>query len=96
VTEISEDPTLAIDIGGTKVAIALVAAGRIWERRQIATPRTGEGADLVDAIVREIGAVMPARRIAIATTGVVCEGNLTALNPKTLPIENGFPLSSLF
>lgn len=93
-TEISEAPTLAIDIGGTKIAFALVAAGRIWKRRQIATPRTGEGADLVDAIVREIGAVTPARRIAIATTGVVCDGNLTALNPKTLPIENGFPLAA--
>jgi len=96
VTEISEDPTLAIDIGGTKVAIAiaLVAAGRIWERRQIATPRTGKGADLVAAIAREIGAVEPARRIAIATTGVVCEGSLTALNPKTLSIENDFPLAA--
>lgn len=93
-TETTDDPTLAIDVGGTKVAIALVADGRIRERRQFATPRTGRGADLVDAIVREIGATMPARRIAIATTGVVCEGTLTALNPRTLPIEDGFPLAA--
>ena len=93
-TETIEGSTLAIDVGGTKVAIALVAEGRIRERRQCATPRTGKGGDLVDAIVREIGTTMPAPRIAIATTGVVCDGNLTALNPTTLPIEDGFPLAA--
>jgi len=94
VTGVSEEPTLAIDIGGTKIAVASVAAGRIRERRQIATPRTGKGADVVAAIVREIGSVPSGRRIAVATTGVVREGHLTALNPSTLPIENRFPLAA--
>lgn len=93
-TGVSEEPTLAIDIGGTKIAVASVAAGQIRERRQIATPRTGKGADVVAAIVREIGSVPPGRRIAIATTGVVREGHLTALNPSTLPIEDRFPLAA--
>lgn len=93
-TGISDRPTLAIDIGGTKIAIATVAANRITERRQIATPRTGKGADLVAAIVREIGPVPSGRRIAVATTGVVREGHLTALNPATLPIEDLFPLAA--
>jgi len=94
VTGISEEPTLAIDIGGTKIAMASVAAGRIRERRQIATPRTGKGVDVVAAIVREIGSVPSGRRIAVATTGVVREGYLTALNPSTLPIEDRFPLAA--
>ena len=93
-TEVSEESTLAIDVGGTKVAVATVAAGRIRERRQFATPRTGRGADLVDAIAREVGPVPPGRRVAVATTGVVREGHLTALNPTTLPIEDRFPLAA--
>ena len=93
-TGVSEEPTLAIDIGGTKIAMATVAAGRILERRRIATPRTGKGADVVAAIVREIGPVPSDCRIAVATTGVVREGHLTALNPLTFPIEDRFPLAA--
>ena len=92
-TEASE-PTLAIDVGGTKVAVATVTAGSIRERRQFATPRTGRGADLVDAIVREVGPVPPGRRVAVAATGLVRGGHLTALNPTTLPIEDRFPLAA--
>ncbi len=93
-TVISETPILAIDIGGTKIALATVAAGRLSERRQVATPRTGRGADLVAAILRETGRFPEHHRIAIATTGIVREGRLTALNPQTLPIEDDFPLAA--
>lgn len=93
-TGVSEKSTLAIDIGGTKIAVATVAEGCIRERRQIATPRTGKGADVVAAIVREAGPVPSGCRIAIATTGVVREGHVTALNPSTLPIEDRFPLAA--
>ena len=93
-TGTSEEPTLAIDIGGTKIAMASVAAGRIRERRQIATPRTGKGADVVAAIVREIGSIPSGRLIAVATTGLIREGCLTALNPSTLPIEDRYPLAA--
>ena len=92
--EVSEEPVLAIDIGGTKIALAQVAGGCVRERRQIPTPRTGKGTDLIAAVVREIEAFASVRRIAIATTGMVDEGRLTALNPHTLPIENGFPLAA--
>ncbi|MDX7951345.1 N-acetylmannosamine kinase [Lichenihabitans sp. Uapishka_5] len=93
-TGVSEEAVLAIDMGGTKVAVASVGGEVIRDRRQIATPRTGKGADLVQAIVREIGPVPATRRIAVATTGVVREGCLTALNPSTLPIEDDFPLAA--
>lgn len=91
-TAISEKPILAVDIGGTKIAFATFAAGRLSNRRQIPTPRTGRGADLVAAIAREAG-FRELDRIAVATTGIVRKGRLTALNPETLPIEDEFALA---
>lgn len=83
---------LAVDIGGTKIAFADVENGRIARRRQVQTPRTGRGADLVEVISTEISQRSPSR-LAVATTGIVSDGRLTALNPSTLPIEDGFPLA---
>ena len=83
---------LAVDIGGTKIAFADVSNGSIEERSQIPTPRTGRGSDLVAAITAEANRRGPTR-IAVATTGIVSGGRLTALNPGTLPIEDGFPLA---
>jgi N-acylmannosamine kinase len=91
VTETS-DPVLAVDIGGTKVALAIVVGGQVTHRVQIATPRSGRGADIVEAIA-EHAALLPLTTAAgVATTGIVDHGRLTALNPATLPIEDGFPL----
>jgi N-acylmannosamine kinase len=92
VTETIE-PTVAVDIGGTKIAVARIENGAITERHQIATPRTGHGSDLTDAVaatVRKITA-LPAR-LGVATTGIVADGCLTALNPGTLPVENNYPI----
>lgn len=91
-TAASDRPVFAIDIGGTKIAAAEVLGRQLFDRRQTATPRTGRGDDLVAAITslaprHAIGAV------AVATTGIVRDGALTALNPHTLPIENGYPLA---
>jgi N-acylmannosamine kinase len=92
VTAVSDRSVFAIDIGGTKIAAAEVGGRQLRDRRQTATPRTGRGDDLVAAIVglapkHAVGAV------AVATTGIVRDGALTALNPQTLPIENGYPLA---
>lgn len=87
------EPTVVVDIGGTKIAVARVENGAISERHQIATPRTGHGSDLTDAVaatVRKITA-QPAR-LGVATTGIVADGCLTALNPGTLPVENNYPI----
>lgn len=91
-TETTE-PTVVVDIGGTKIAVARVENGAITERHQIATPRTGHGSDLTDAVaatVRKITA-LPAR-LGVATTGIVADDCLTALNPGTLPVENNYPI----
>ena len=84
---------LAIDIGGTKIAFADIEDNRPRNRHQIRTPRTGRGEDLVGAIVEQVSR-RRSSRIALATTGIVSDGCLSALNPGTLPIENGFPLAA--
>lgn len=95
-TDRSETPVLAIDIGGTKIAFAEVRGSHCTDRSQIATPRTGRGADLVAAIAGEAARRGDSLRspIGVATTGIVQDGCLTALNPGTLPIEDGFPLAN--
>jgi len=92
VTETSDRPILAIDIGGTKIAVALVADGRVTQRSQVQTPRSGRGADIVEAIAALAETLPLTAQAGVATTGIVDDGHLTALNPSTLPIENGFPL----
>lgn len=91
-TEVSSLPVRAIDIGGTKIALAIVDGTSVSDRYQFATPRTGRGRDLVAAIADALRRMPGDGPVAIATTGMVDEGGLTALNPNTLPIENGFLL----
>jgi N-acylmannosamine kinase len=93
VTETIETPILAIDVGGTKIAMGTVVAGRLIRRRQFPTPRTGRGDDLVKSILAAVDKTDMFEGIAIATTGIVADGRLSALNPETLPIENEFPLA---
>lgn len=91
-TEISDSSVLAIDIGGTKIALAVVDDGAVIERVQVPTPRSGKGDDIVAAIVEEARKLPATRRAGIATTGIVDAGRLTALNPVTLPIEDRYAL----
>nr|WP_210285987.1 N-acetylmannosamine kinase [Aureimonas jatrophae] len=85
-------PVRAVDIGGTKIALATVEGTSVSDRHQFATPRTGRGLDLVASIADALRRMPGDGPVAVATTGMVDEGRLTALNPTTLPIENGFPL----
>ncbi|RUX50997.1 ROK family protein, partial [Mesorhizobium sp. M4A.F.Ca.ET.050.02.1.1] len=92
-TAASDLPVLAIDIGGTKIATAEVSGRRIANRRQAPTPRTGKG----DHLIAAIAGLAPKSgfgAVAVATTGIVRDGALTALNPETLPIEDGYPIAS--
>lgn len=87
------ESVLAVDIGGTKIAFADVAGARLTNRRQIPTPRSGGGDALVEAVAAEIERV-GAGLFAVATTGIVADGTLTALNPVTLPVEDNYPLAA--
>src|SRR5471030_2183530 len=84
---------LALDIGGTKIAAALVTDdGQLSERQQIVTPR-GDAAQLAAALET---LVSPFRQrvdfIAVASTGIINHGRLTALNPANLGGLADFPL----
>ncbi len=92
-TAATDRPVLAIDIGGTKIAAGIVRGTAVTHRAQLATPRSGKGTDIVAAIAALRRDLPPAEAIGVATTGIVNSGALTALNPTTLPIENGFPLT---
>lgn len=84
---------LALDIGGTKIAAAVVTeSGMLVGRQQIATPRGG-AAQLAIALETLIA---PYRHlvdfIAVASTGIISGGRLTALNPANLGGLADFPL----
>lgn len=91
-TAISEAGVLAIDIGGTKIALGIVVDGTVIERVQVPTPRSGRGVDIVAAIAEQARQMPVTKSAGIATTGIVDDGHLTALNAGTLPIEDRFPL----
>jgi len=88
-------PVLAIDIGGSKTAVALVQENRVIARRQIPTrPADGveqwlkSAADLAHDWRKDY------RGVAAAVTGLVRDGRWFAVNPTTLPVPAGFPLAS--
>jgi N-acetylmannosamine-6-phosphate 2-epimerase/N-acetylmannosamine kinase len=86
-------PVLAVDLGGTKVLVALVAGREIIASERIATARDAGPEAWLDAIAEhaadwrgQFGAA------AIAVTGLVKDGRWSTLNPAVLRIPQGFPL----
>lgn len=86
--------TLAIDIGGTKIAIGLVENDAIVERRQFPTPIVQQAEHFAGTILEHatdwIGQFS---RIGISTTGLVTEQGISAINPDTLAFPAPFPLA---
>lgn len=86
--------TLAIDIGGTKLACALVGTDReIRERRELPTPAS-QTPDALRAALQTLVAPLQhqASRVAIASTGIIHQGTLLAINPSNLGGLLRFPL----
>lgn len=88
--------TLAIDIGGTKLAAALVNnQHQISQRMELPTPAGAEPEALRQALAQLVEAYQgKAQRVAIASTGIIDNGILTALNPDNLGGLNHFPLQA--
>lgn len=86
--------TLAIDIGGTKLAAALIGAdGQIRDRRELPTPASQTPEALRDALSALVSPLqVHAQRVAIASTGIIRDGSLLALNPHNLGGLLHFPL----
>lgn len=86
---------LALDIGGTKIASAIVVDGKIEQRQQISTPQ----ADAANAMHDTLAQVLQQYQrqfdyVAVASTGIINNGILTALNPKNLGGLAEFPLKA--
>ena len=88
---------LAIDVGGTKIAAALVTLkgkdAHIEQRMQIHTPQN-PSAEALDAALAEIVQKFNGQfeKVSVASTGIIQNGILTALNPKNLGNLAFFPL----
>lgn len=85
---------LAIDIGGTKLAAALIDANsQISQRLEIATPASSSPLALEEALAQLVAPYQgKAQCVAVASTGIIDQGILTALNPDNLGGLNQFPL----
>ncbi len=92
----ASDHVLAVDIGGTKLAAAVVdQRGVVVHRDRTAT--AGSGADgLFDTLVRLIDGVRRAAEVDLAGVGVGCGGPMDAggvrVSPLNIPQWRGFPL----
>ena len=88
-------PVLAIDIGGSKTAVALVLENRILERRQVPT-RPADGAEVWLRAAADVARDWHGQYggVAAAVTGLIRDGRWTAVNPTTLPVPADFPLVS--
>jgi N-acylmannosamine kinase len=77
---------LALDIGGTKLAAALVDGARVIERLECPTPTDDRGPESVTRAALALLIPLQARgsRLGVAATGVVAEGRVTALNSDML------------
>lgn len=88
--------TLAIDIGGTKLAAALINEDHeVLQRREMPTP----GSTSPEALEYALSLLVKpyenlVGRVAVASTGIIDKGILTALNPDNLGGLNAFPLQS--
>ncbi|EDV0071420.1 ROK family protein [Salmonella enterica subsp. enterica] len=89
--------TLAIDIGGTKLAAALInAQHEVLQRIEITNPSNDSPEALKQALAQLVEPYQrKAQRVAIASTGIIDKGILTALNPDNLGGLNQFPLQTI-
>ncbi|MCK3657862.1 N-acetylmannosamine kinase [Pasteurellaceae bacterium Pebbles2] len=84
---------LALDIGGTKIAAALVENNQIQQRQQIGTPQDDAANAMHDALAQLVQQYAGQfDYVAVASTGIINHGILTALNPKNLGGLAEFPL----
>lgn len=86
--------TLAIDIGGTKIAIGLVENDVIVERRQFPTPLVQQADSFAQTILDHAADWLDTiKQIGVSTTGLVTEKGISSINPDTLAFPAPFPLA---
>lgn len=83
----------ALDIGGTKISVALLDGAKILERYEIATPSISTPENVSRAAIDLLEPFKTrVSRLGVAATGRVANGRVTALNSKTLTDWNDFDL----
>ncbi|MFM2587323.1 N-acetylmannosamine kinase [Vibrio sp. TBV020] len=86
--------TLAIDIGGTKVALGIVENDELIERAQIPTPQAESADQFAQAILASADQWLAnIENIGVSTTGLVTKEGISAINPDTLAFPSPFPLA---
>ena len=99
----AEEMTIGVDIGGTKVAAALVdAQGGISHKTRVPMVATGDAAAgfaCVKSAVDAIFDAVPGARAAVRGIGICAPGPLdpktgVVLNPPNVPCWRGFPLAA--
>lgn len=86
--------TLAIDIGGTKIALGLVRNGQLIERTQLPTPKAQNAEQFAQVILAHADKWLPEiNKIGVSTTGLVTKDGISAINPDTLAFPSPFPLA---
>jgi glucokinase len=95
-TEAVVEQALAVDVGGTKLAVGRVTAdGRLVERRSTPTPRTTSAGALWGELGRLVAALAPFDRFSVV--GVGCGGPMTPGGALVSPLNIGawrdFPLA---
>lgn len=94
-------PVLAIDIGGSKCAVALVQGGRLLHRSQRPTPAS-EGPKAVVAAAVAAAQELLSRgshrptALGVACAGRVIDGHVWAVSPDLLSGWSGFPVVRAF
>ncbi len=81
---------VAVDIGGTKLALAVVEGGTVLERTEVPTPRNAQA--VVDAAAALLAAWRPLDAVGVATTGWVRDGKLLGPNRGVIEGWYGFAL----
>lgn len=92
-------PVLAIDIGGTKVAAALVAGARVVSRTRYDTPASAGPAAVAGVAIAAARAVLSSvedepMALGVACAGVVQDGRVRAMSPELLPGWHDFELAA--
>lgn len=84
---------LTVDIGGTKIAAAIIESGKVIRRQQTPTPSSSNPKDMDKALERLLTPLISeVSTVAVASTGIIKDGILTALNPLNLGGLNNYPL----
>ncbi len=85
--------TLSIDIGGTKILVALVQGKDVLKSGTVPTSR-GDGPERWVSQAAELASGWCGEydRCGVAVTGKVQKGLWSAMNPRTLDVPDGYPL----